>query len=188
MGPGTHGDPKSALLEVLDPEQHESFFDFNLDLHLDLSSVLFVCTANELDTIPAPLLDRMEIIHTRGYTNAEKATIAKKHIEPAAKESSGLQNVDVNILPEAIDRIIERYDSEPGVRTLKKQIDKVYRKVAYKLVSEYEPQGGGDLKIPENVSVRITRRDLENYLGPPLKSSKPKSEIATGIGRLLGNN
>jgi ATP-dependent Lon protease len=124
-------------LEVLDPEQNNSFMDHYLDTPLDLSNVLFVCTANSLDGIPQPLLDRMEVIEISGYTFQEKAAIAAKYLEPVARETAGLKDANVKLLPEAIDVLIKHYCRESGVRNLKKQIEKVYRKVALKIVSEH---------------------------------------------------
>ncbi len=117
---GSQGDPKAALLEVLDPEQNSSFMDHYLDTPLDLSNVLFVCTANSLDGLPQPLLDRMEVIEISGYTFEEKAAIAAKYLEPVAKETAGLKDADVKLLPESIDVLIKQYCRESGVRNLKK--------------------------------------------------------------------
>jgi ATP-dependent Lon protease len=111
--------------------------DHYLDTPLDLSNVLFVCTANSLDGIPQPLLDRMEVIEISGYTFEEKAAIAAKYLEPVAKETAGLKDANVKLLPEAIDVLIKHYCRESGVRNLKKQIEKIYRKVALKIVSEH---------------------------------------------------
>ncbi|RKO90710.1 P-loop containing nucleoside triphosphate hydrolase protein, partial [Blyttiomyces helicus] len=134
LGRGHQGDPASALLELLDPEQNNSFLDHYMDVPLDLSKVLFVCTANILDTIPAPLLDRMEVITLSGYVAEEKAAIASKYLAPAARLSAGLQSRDVNVTPEAIDAMIKSYCRESGVRSLKNHIEKVYRKAALKIV------------------------------------------------------
>ncbi|KAJ8329543.1 ATP-dependent Lon protease pim1 [Batrachochytrium dendrobatidis] len=131
---GNQGDPASALLELLDPEQNNSFLDHYLDVPLDLSKVLFVCTANTLDTIPAPLLDRMEIITLSGYVAEEKIAIASKYLEPASRLSCGLTEKDVTITDKAFDVLIKQYCRESGVRNLKKQIDKIFRKAAFKIV------------------------------------------------------
>jgi ATP-dependent Lon protease len=125
IGRGINGDPSSALLEMLDPEQNSGFLDHYLDVPVDLSRVLFVCTANTRDTIPAPLLDRMEVLEVRGYVSEEKAVIAEKYLGPQAKESSGLQNADVKLEPSAVDMLIKFYCRESGVRNLKKHIEKV---------------------------------------------------------------
>ncbi|KAI9804518.1 MAG: ATP-dependent Lon protease pim1 [Sarcosagium campestre] len=136
IGRGHQGDPASALLELLDPEQNNSFLDHYIDVPVDLSRVLFVCTANVTDTIPRPLLDRMEMIELSGYVADEKMAIAEKFLAPAAKEMSGLNGVDVNFHKEAIEELIKSYCRESGVRNLKKQIEKVYRKTALKIVQE----------------------------------------------------
>lgn len=134
IGRGHHGDPSSALLELLDPEQNSSFLDHYMDVPVDLSKVLFVCTANMTDTIPRPLLDRMEMIELSGYVADEKMAIAERYLAPAAKELSGLKDVDIKLEKEAIEELIKSYCRESGVRNLKKQIEKVYRKSALKLI------------------------------------------------------
>ncbi|GAM88221.1 hypothetical protein ANO11243_062520 [Dothideomycetidae sp. 11243] len=136
IGRGHQGDPSSALLELLDPEQNSSFLDHYMDVPVDLSKVLFVCTANMTDTIPRPLLDRMEMIELSGYVADEKMAIAERYLAPAAKELSGLKDVDVNLEKEAISELINKYCRESGVRNLKKQIEKVYRKSALKIVQD----------------------------------------------------
>jgi Lon-like ATP-dependent protease len=139
-----HGDPASALLELLDPEQNNSFLDHYLDVPVDLSKVLFVCTANMEDTIPQPLLDRMEVIRLSGYVSDEKIAIAEKYLAPVAKEMSGLGDADVALQNDAIVELINKYCRESGVRNLKKHIEKVYRKAALKIVSEV-----GEDALPE---------------------------------------
>ncbi|PBP19639.1 LON serine protease [Diplocarpon rosae] len=136
IGRGHQGDPASALLELLDPEQNNSFLDHYLDVPVDLSKVLFVCTANMTDTIPRPLLDRMEMIELSGYVADEKMAIAERYLGPAAKDLAGLKNVDVNLSKAAIEELINKYCRESGVRNLKKQIEKVYRKSALKIVQD----------------------------------------------------
>ena len=136
IGRGHQGDPSSALLELLDPEQNSSFLDHYMDVPVDLSKVLFVCTANVTDTIPRPLLDRMEIIELSGYVADEKMAIAERYLAPAAKELSGLKDVDVTLERDAIEELIKSYCRESGVRNLKKQIEKVYRKAALKIVQQ----------------------------------------------------
>ena len=136
IGRGHQGDPSSALLELLDPEQNNSFLDHYMDVPVDLSKVLFVCTANMTDTIPRPLLDRMEMIELSGYVADEKMAIAERYLSPAAKELSGLKEVDVNLTKEAIEELIKSYCRESGVRNLKKQIEKVYRKSALKIIQD----------------------------------------------------
>ncbi|KAF4631394.1 hypothetical protein G7Y89_g6739 [Cudoniella acicularis] len=144
LGRGHQGDPASALLELLDPEQNNSFLDQYLDVPVDLSKVLFVCTANMTDTIPRPLLDRMETIELSGYVADEKMAIAERYLGPAAKELAGLKDVDVNLSKEAIEELIKSYCRESGVRNLKKQIEKVYRKAALKIVQDL-----GEMELPE---------------------------------------
>jgi ATP-dependent Lon protease len=136
IGRGYQGDPSSALLELLDPEQNSSFLDHYMDVPVDLSKVLFVCTANMTDTIPRPLLDRMELITLSGYVADEKMAIAERYLAPAAKEAAGLKDVDVALSKEAIEELIKSYCRESGVRNLKKQIEKLYRKSALKIVQD----------------------------------------------------
>jgi Lon-like ATP-dependent protease len=142
IGRGHQGDPSSALLELLDPEQNSSFLDHYMDVPVDLSKVLFVCTANMTDTIPRPLLDRMEMIELSGYVSDEKMAIADRYLAPQAKELSGLKNVDVELDKEAILELINKYCRESGVRNLKKQIEKVYRKSALKIIQDLGEEEG----------------------------------------------
>ena len=152
-----NGDPSSALLEVLDPEQNVAFHDNYLDIDYDLSHVLFIATANSLSTIPTPLLDRMELIEVSGYITEEKLEIAKKYLVPKNKENNGLEKVKkLNISKAAIEKIIEQYTRESGVRQLDKMINKIFRKVAYKTVK-------GD----ETSSNTIKPADVISLLGQP---------------------
>ncbi|MDD4252701.1 endopeptidase La [Methanoculleus horonobensis] len=130
------GDPASALLEVLDPEQNSTFSDHYLEVPYDLSDVLFIATANSLATIPAPLLDRMELIEISGYTKNEKFAIAKDHLLPETLEEHGLTADHLQVEDEAVSAIIDRYTREAGVRTLKKQLARIARYVSAKVVSE----------------------------------------------------
>ncbi|CUS14803.1 unnamed protein product [Tuber aestivum] len=141
IGRGHQGDPASALLELLDPEQNSSFLDHYMDVPVDLSKVLFVCTANMTDTIPRPLLDRMEMIELSGYVADEKMAIADKYLAPQAREMSGLKNVDVVLQKDALEELIKSYCRESGVRNLKKQIEKVFRKSALKIVRDLGEAG-----------------------------------------------
>lgn len=143
-----HGDPASALLELLDPEQNNSFLDHYLDVPVDLSKVLFVCTANMDETIPQPLLDRMEVIRLSGYVSDEKIAIAEKYLSPAAKDMSGLKDADVILQGDAIVELINKYCRESGVRNLKKHIEKVYRKAALKIVNDV-----GEEALPESAAL-----------------------------------
>jgi ATP-dependent Lon protease len=145
IGRGHQGDPSSALLELLDPEQNSSFLDHYMDVPVDLSKVLFVCTANMTDTIPRPLLDRMEVIELSGYVADEKKAIADRYLAPQAKELSGLKTVDVTLDESAIETLINKYCRESGVRNLKKQIEKVYRKSALKIIQDL-----GEDALPES--------------------------------------
>lgn len=155
-----NGDPQSALLEVLDPEQNNAFHDNYLDLDFDLSKVLFIATANNLNTIPGPLLDRMELIEVEGYLTEEKKEIAKRHLVP--KEQKTLEFGEYGTLkfqPAAIEHIIENYTRESGVRQLEKQINKVFRKTAY-LIAVHD-------KMPfPKATVRA--QDVQKLLGKPI--------------------
>lgn len=191
IGRGHQGDPSSALLELLDPEQNSSFLDHYMDVHIDLSRVLFVCTANVIDTIPGPLLDRMEVIHLSGYIADEKVAIATKYLAPQAKASCGLENAKVDLTPEAFESLIKNYCREAGVRNLKKFIEKIYRKVAFQLVKDHEAKEPAQQvteeptkrkrkgkKAPEvpkidvsDSKVDVTPELLKSYVGPPIFTS-----------------
>jgi len=136
LGYGNNGDPGSALLEVLDPEQNKTFTDHYLNVPYDLSKVMFICTANSLDTIPRPLLDRMEVINLSGYTPIEKYHIAKEHLMPKSIEKAGLKRDNLIISDDVLKKIIDEYTMEAGVRGLKKQLDKISRQAAVKVVEE----------------------------------------------------
>ncbi|KAG4306367.1 hypothetical protein PORY_000355 [Pneumocystis oryctolagi] len=162
IGRGHQGDPSSALLELLDPEQNSSFLDHYLDLPVDLSKVLFVCTANIIDTIPGPLLDRMEIIHISGYVADEKMAIAKNYLAPEAKELAGLKNIDVNLTDDAIEFLIKYYCRESGVRNLKKHINKVYRKSTLDIVKGLQ-ETSKKLLIDEKKNYQIEEKDQDSF-------------------------
>lgn len=152
-----NGSPASALLEVLDPEQNNAFHDNYLDVDFDLSKVMFIATANDLTTIPRPLLDRMEIIEVSGYIAEEKYEIAKRHLIPKQLEATGLKNnAKVTFTKAAVEKIIEQYTRESGVRQLEKQIDKALRKVAYLYACE------GSMPYD-----KITPQEIESLLGKP---------------------
>jgi ATP-dependent Lon protease len=152
-----NGDPSSALLEVLDPEQNSAFHDNYLDVDYDLSKVLFIATANDLNTIPRPLLDRMEIIEVSGYITEEKIEIAKRHLIPKEKENTGLlKEKRLAFNKSAIEKIIEQYTRESGVRQLEKQINKALRKLAFAKAK--------DLVLPYE---KITPNEIEGLLGKP---------------------
>ena len=155
-----HGDPSSALLEVLDPEQNSAFHDNYVDLDYDLSKVMFIATANDTGTIPRPLLDRMEIIEVDGYITEEKIEIAKRHLVPKNREKNGLkEHTALKISKPALEFIIERYTRESGVRGLEKQIDKLFRRVALKVAK-------GEMKNDHSISVE----EAEELLGKPIFS------------------
>lgn len=147
------GDPASALLEVLDPEQNSTFTDHYMNVPYDLSNVLFVCTANSTDTIPEPLLNRMEVIDFPGYTAVEKFHIARKHLLPKAMDAMGIQKKMLKITDGALRKVIEDYTMESGVRGLKKQIDMLCRSAAVRLVKE------------EGQTLTVNKSNLKDYLG-----------------------
>ena len=124
------GDPSAALLEILDPQQHTQFMDHYLDLPFDLSKVMFIATANTMDTIPEALLDRLEVIELSGYTETEKTRIATNHLIPDAIAETGLEGRDIAFAEEAIQRIIREYTREAGLRGLQRQIAGLCRKIA----------------------------------------------------------
>ncbi len=164
-----NGDPASALLEVLDPEQNNSFTDHYMNVPYDLSDVLFICTANTLDTIPAPLLNRMEVIEFQGYTPIEKEHIAKDHLIPKAYEKAGIPKDKLDIDDDALETIISDYTMEGGVRGLKKRIDTLCRIAAVKI------ETGED-------HVTVHKDELRDYLDMhPLHRDKVKKEGKPGI-------
>jgi ATP-dependent Lon protease len=176
MGADFRGDPASAMLEVLDPEQNKSFRDHYLDLPFDLSKVLFICTANTLDTIPSPLLDRMDVIHLSGYTEDEKFGIARKYLVPKQLEAHGLGGGRVTISDKALRLIIRAYTREAGVRNLERQIAAVLRKAAREVAE-------GKTKAK---TLRIDERRTRNWLGPRRFSGEVRKRtsepgVATGL-------
>ncbi|KIP98303.1 MULTISPECIES: endopeptidase La [Pseudomonas] len=171
MGSSYQGDPASALLETLDPEQNVEFLDHYLDLRLDLSKVLFVCTANTLDSIPGPLLDRMEVIRLSGYITEEKLAIAKRHLWPKQLDKAGVSSKQLSISDSALRALIEGYAREAGVRQLEKQLGKLVRKAVVKLLED--PQS----------KVKIAAKDLEGYLGMPVFRSE---QVLSGVGVITG--
>ncbi|MEX2456898.1 MAG: S16 family serine protease, partial [Balneolaceae bacterium] len=136
VGSDFRGDPTSALLEVLDPEQNNSFIDNYLELEYDLSKVMFIATANSLDTIPAPLRDRMEIINISGYTLEEKVEIARKYLIPKQIKENGLTKKQIKISKAALERIVDQYTRESGVRNLERQIGSVCRNIAARIAGD----------------------------------------------------
>jgi len=160
LGRGFQGDPASALLELLDPEQNGSFLDHYLDVPVDLSKVLFVCTANVLDTIPGPLLDRMEVVRLSGYIADEKRAIARTYLEKTAKERSGVGEKEASISDGAMKSLIEDYCREAGVRNLQKHLEKIYRKVALKLAKAKGPEVSKQMGQARN-KVIVAKKALE---------------------------
>ncbi|XP_041980919.1 lon protease homolog, mitochondrial [Aricia agestis] len=161
IGRGAAGDPASALLELLDPEQNANYLDHYLDVPLDLSRVLFVCTANVLDAVPEPLRDRMELINMSGYVAEEKRAIADQYLVPAARAASGLTEAQLQLRDDALDALIRSYCRESGVRNLQKHIEKIARKVAYKIVS-------GAAEAAEGVEgVEVGAESLVELVGQP---------------------
>ena len=168
------GDPASALLEVLDPEQNNSFTDHYMNVPYDLSNVLFVCTANSVDTIPEPLLNRMEVIQFPGYTAVEKAQIAKKHLLPRAMQTMGIPVQGLKVSDKAIARIISEYTAEAGVRGLKKQLDALCRYAAVQLVKG------------EEKSISVSAKRVPEFLGRCMLQhdrilEHPQPGIVTGL-------
>src|SRR5690606_28862435 len=154
MASSHQGDPSSAMLEVLDPEQNSDFHDNFLEVGYDLSKVMFIATANNLSSIQPALLDRMEIIHVTGYTIEEKVEIAKRHLLPKQLKEHGLSAKDLKIGKAQLEKIVEGYTRESGVRSLEKQLAKVVRFAAKSMVMEEEYQ------------VKVSLWDLEKILGP----------------------
>ncbi|KAI1940508.1 ATP-dependent Lon protease pim1 [Ophidiomyces ophidiicola] len=189
IGRGHQGDPASALLELLDPEQNSSFLDHYMDVPVDLSKVLFVCTANMTDTIPRPLLDRMELIELSGYVADEKMAIADRYLAPAAKEMSGLKNVDVKLDESAIEELIKSYCRESGVRNLKKQIEKVYRKAALKIIQDLREEEPTEEDLVRD-EVRTAQEAVKNekvvdepQQEPPLLPAKVPDDVHVTIAK-----
>ncbi len=163
MGSSHNGDPASALLEVLDPEQNNSFRDDYLDLPFDVSNVFFILTANTLDSIPSPLLDRAEIIQLSGYIDQEKLEIAKKYLIPKSLEKNGLKKGQVKYTKSALDRIAKEYAREAGVRHYEKCLDKIHRKI----VTEIVQKSSVIASEARQSIITIDSPDLDKYLGKP---------------------
>jgi ATP-dependent Lon protease len=177
LGVSFQGDPASALLEVLDPAQNDTFTDHYLGVPFDLSEVLFVCTANFVQNIPGPLLDRMEVVEFAGYTEREKAEIAKRYLIPRQLQEAGLKGKNVEFTDDAVERIVSEYTRESGVRQLERQIGAVARKVARKIAA-------GDPKVIEDG--KIDADEVRELLGRPKVHPERASEenevgVATGM-------
>jgi ATP-dependent Lon protease len=173
VGTDFRGDPSAALLEVLDPEQNHAFSDHYLNLAFDLSNVLFICTANLLDPVPAALADRMEVIQLSGYTGEEKLEIARKFLVPRQFENNGISTGHLEISDEAVLRIIAQYTKEAGLRNLEREVASICRKVARKIA-----EGKKDL-------TRVTRANLHLFLGPPKfipEAEQEQNEIGVATG------
>ncbi|CAN4124993.1 unnamed protein product [Withania somnifera] len=179
LGRGHAGDPASAMLELLDPEQNANFLDHYLDVPIDLSKVLFVCTANVLEMIPNPLLDRMEVIAIAGYITDEKMHIARDYLEKSTRETCGIKPEQVEVTDAALLALIENYCREAGVRNLQKQIEKIYRKIALKLVRK-----DGEIE-PQNVGVNEVKAESVHISADEIKSTE---ETQTGVKSLEDNN
>jgi ATP-dependent Lon protease len=176
LGSDFRGDPASALLEVLDPEQNSTFTDNYLDLPFDLSQVLFVTTANVLDTIPPALRDRMEVIRLGGYTTSEKVEIGQRYIVPRQMEANGLRRSDIAISKPVVREVIEKYTREAGLRGLERQIATICRKAAVRVAEEG----------PKAKKTTVKREDLGRFLGPPRHfGSMDNRPWRTGIARAL---
>ena len=174
IGASFQGDPASALLEVLDPEQNKDFLDHYLDVRFDLSKVLFICTANTLETIPAPLLDRMEQIRLSGYILEEKLEIARRHLLPKQLKMHGLKRSQLSLPKTVLREMIDGYAREAGVRSLENNIKKLLRKAARKIVEDGQEK------------VSISRSELPDYLGQRMfaeetRFKKPKIGVITGL-------
>jgi len=171
IGASFQGDPASALLEVLDPEQNSEFLDHYLDLRVDLSKVLFICTANQLDTIPGPLLDRMETLRLSGYIAEEKLFIARNHLWPKQLQRHGLKDEQLKINDAGLKYVIDSYCREAGVRTLEKQLARIMRKSIVRLLDGSEDK------------LRVGKKDIEELLGkPPFPPERP----LRGLGVVTG--
>lgn len=183
IGASFRGDPASALLEVLDPEQNGEFLDHYLDLRVDLSKVLFICTANQLDTIPGPLLDRMETLRLSGYVAEEKLVIARNHLWPKQLERHGLATDQLKINDPALKYVIESYCREAGVRNLEKQLSRIMRKSIMSLVKSRSTKRRSTKAEATLEKRRIGKRDIEDLLGPPLfQREKPQRGIGVATG------
>jgi len=169
-----NGDPSSALLEVLDPEQNNAFHDNFLDVDYDLSKVMFIATANTLTTIPPALLDRMELIEVSGYLTEEKIEIARRHLIPKEMKNTGIgKEYDIRFSKKSLEMLIERYTRESGVRELELQINKIFRKIAYRIVAKIQPDFTDKLIQPE---------DIEALLGkPPYMRDKYQGNKYAGV-------
>ncbi|CAL4914054.1 unnamed protein product [Urochloa decumbens] len=173
LGRGHSGDPASALLELLDPEQNANFLDHYLDVPIDLSKVLFVCTANVIEMIPSPLLDRMEIISIAGYITDEKMHIARDYLEKNTREASGIKPEQVEVTDDALLALIENYCREAGVRNLQKHIEKIYRKIALKLVRQ-----GVSNEPPRDITILEAHEESASFNVAIVQDENSKNSLA----------
>src|SRR5262252_226933 len=174
MGADFRGDPASAMLEVLDPEQNKTFRDHYLDLPFDLSKVLFICTANTVDTIPGPLFDRMDTISLSGYTEAEKLGIAKRYLLPKQLEAAGLKRSQLTLSDTMLRTVIREYTREAGVRNLERRLADICRKAAAQVAKG------------KTQKMRVDDRRLREWLGPRRFSGEVRKRtaapgVATGL-------
>nr|CDJ81713.1 Peptidase S16 and ATPase domain containing protein [Haemonchus contortus] len=189
---GYHGDPASALLELLDPEQNANFNDHFLDVPVDLSRVLFICTANVIDHIPGPLKDRMELIDVSGYLAEEKIVIAQRYLIPQARKETSLTEEQFVIEESAVEEIIKHYCRESGVRNLQKHIDRVFRKAALQIADRLSASQGatGDNETPtapdsSQPTIVVNSENLEKYVGRP-KFTSDRMYDQTPPGVIMG--
>ena len=176
VGADWRGDPSAALLEVLDPAQNHSFRDHYLDVELDLSDVVFIATANVADSIPGPLLDRMEVIRFDGYTTDEKVAIARGYLWPRQRERNGLREDEVSITDVVLETVISDYTREAGVRQLERELGKLLRKTATLIASD-EGRGAGRARPRARCATRSGGRSstARRRSGPPCRVSRPGS-------------
>ena len=191
LGSDYRGDPTSALLEVLDPQQNNSFRDHYLEVPIDLSKVMFVTTANVLDTIPGPLRDRMEIVRIPGYTESEKVSIARRYLLPRQKRENGLVDEDFTLVDETLGALVRGYTREAGVRDLERQLGKICRKIARtisddaaKIKPKKRKKTVDETRAP--AKMKVSTKDLETYLGPnrfepEMGNRESQIGVATGM-------
>ncbi len=169
LGRSNHGDPSSALLEVLDPEQNSSFYDNYVETEFDLSKVMFIATANNLSEIQGPLRDRMELIEVNGYTIEEKIEIAKRHLLPKQIEEHGISKKDISVDKKVLEKLVEEYTNESGVRGLDKMVAKMVRNRARQIAME------------EEFTVKVSETDLKTILGPGRSKTKYENNDVAGV-------
>lgn len=174
MGRGYQGDPQAALLELLDKEQNKNFLDYYIDVPVDLSNVLFICTANVLDTIPEPLRDRMELIEMSGYVAEEKLAIARQYLIPQALEDTGLKPEQISIDDASLLKLVKSYCRESGVRNLQKHVEKIARKAAFAIVQK------------ESESVAVGEENLNKFVGKPIFTHERMYDGDTPPGVVMG--